>query len=314
VDAKQGVSTGISARDRAVTIQTAIQPDAKPGDLARPGHIFPLRAHDGGVLKRAGHTEAAVDLCRIAGFRSGAILSELMKLDGTMMRGADLSTFAEEHDLPVITIADLIAYRRQKENFISKEAETVLETKTGEWTMIVYNDQLLDCDHVALVKGKIDPLLPTLVRVHSECLTGDVLGSSHCDCGQQLSTAMEQIQKEGKGVIIYMRCHEGRGIGLINKVKAYELQRKGFDTVEANKQLGLPVDLRDYGIGAQILKDIGIGNMRLMTNNPRKIIGLGGYGLHIVECVPIEITQKSIKQAKYLKAKKLKLGHRLRHV
>ena len=308
IEAAKGVTTGISAEDRAVTIAAAIAPVARPEDVCRPGHVFPLRANDGGVLVRAGHTEASVDLCRLAGLRSGAVISELMHEDGSLMRMNALQEFIAEHELIMVSIADLIAYRRQNETCIRKEAETQLSTQTGDWTMRVYTDTV-GKEHVALVKGNIESLQPTLVRVHSECLTGDAFGSLHCDCGEQLEAAMEQIAHEGTGVIVYMR-QEGRGIGLSNKVKAYTLQTEhGFDTVEANEQLGLPVDLRTYGVGAQILKDCGVGHMRLLTNNPKKVIGLQGYGLHLTEQVPLEMHPTSDKQKKYLDTKKEKMGH-----
>ena len=311
IEAAKNVTTGISAADRTVTIKTAINQTAKPEDLIHPGHVFPLRAHDGGVLKRTGHTEAGVDLCRLAGMREGAVLSELMHDDGTMMRLADLDAFASEHNFPIISIADLVAYRRQHETFVRMEAESDLETETGMWKMRVYCDSVDDVEHIALIKGGLSPTHPTLVRAHSECLTGDVLGSVHCDCGDQLDAAMKQIEDEGTGIILYMR-QEGRGVGLTNKVKAYELQTKeGLDTVEANEKLGLPADLRDYGVGAQILKDLGISKIRLLTNNPKKIIGLEGFGLEVIERVPLEIPAKSEKQSKYLKTKKEKLGHLL---
>ncbi len=314
IEAAEGVTTGISAHDRSETIKVAINQVAKPDDLSRPGHVFPLRAKDGGVLVRAGHTEAGIDLCRLAGVRQGAVISELMHDNGSMMRLPDVRKYANEHEIIVITIADLIAYRRRSETFIRLEAVTELETKTGVWNMHVYTDSLSSCEHVALVKGKIDPLKPILVRVHSECLTGDVFHSELCDCGKQLDLAMEKITQEGSGVILYMR-QEGRGIGLSNKVKAYALQQKeGIDTVEANERLGFPMDLREYGIGAQILRDVGVGHLRLLTNNPRKIIGLEGYGLHIVEQVSLEVEPKNEKQKKYLSAKKNKMGHVLKNV
>lgn len=314
IEAAEGVTTGISAHDRAKTIQAAMNPVARPEDLSRPGHIFPLRAQDGGVLWRAGHTEASVDLCRLAGLRSGSVLSELMHEDGTMMRLPALQEFATEHELVLVSIADLIAYRRQTETFIRLEAESMLETKTGNWQMRVYSDLIHNLEHVALVKGEISAMQPALVRVHSECLTGDAFGSHHCDCGEQLALAMEKIEKEGSGVVLYMR-QEGRGIGLANKVKAYKLQQEeGLDTVEANERLGLADDLREYGIGAQILKDVGVGNLRLLTNNPKKVVGLDGYGLHLVEQVPIELDALTEKQRKYLQTKKTKMGHLLRHV
>ena len=314
IEAAEGVDTGVSAKDRVQTVRTAISPVARPTDLSRPGHIFPLRAQDGGVLVRAGHTEASVDLARLAGLRSGAVGGELMHDNGTMMRLPALQEFAKEHSIPLISIADLIAYRRRTETLVRRQAETELETETGQWQMIVYEDTLHNSEHVALVKGDIDPLTPALIRVHSECLTGDAFGSSHCDCGLQLELAMQQIESEGCGVLLYMR-QEGRGMGLSNKVRAYKLQHdEGLDTVEANEKLGFPADLREYGIGAQILKDLGVGHMRLLTNNPKKVVGLDGYGLHLVEQVPLEIKDLNTKQKKYLQTKKEKLGHVLRHV
>ncbi|MDB4978156.1 MAG: 3,4-dihydroxy 2-butanone 4-phosphate synthase / cyclohydrolase [Candidatus Peribacteria bacterium] len=314
VEAAQGVTTGISAHDRAVTIRAAIRPDATAADLRRPGHVFPLRAQNGGVLVRAGHTEAVTDLCRMAGLRTGGVLSELMHDDGTMMRLPALREFAALHSMPLITIADLIAYRRHHEAFVIKQAETELETSTGMWNMRVYRDTIEQVDHVVMVKGMVKADEPILVRVHSECLTGDVLGSLHCDCGDQLDEAMQRIEKEGTGVVLYLR-QEGRGIGLTNKIRAYELQTtEGLDTVEANERLGLPVDIREYGIGAQILRDVGVGKMRLLTNNPKKMVGLDGYGLQITEQIPIETAAKSDRQRKYLKTKKEKMGHLLRHI
>ncbi len=312
IEAAENITTGISARDRAVTVAAAINPVAKPEDLRRPGHIFPLRARSGGVLVRAGHTEASTDLCRLAGLREGAVISELMLEDGTMMRLSDIRIFAAEHDILVVSIADLIAYRRQHETFIRKEAETRLQTDTGEWNMRVYSDTITNAEHVALIKGEISPLRPTLVRVHSECLTGDALGSLHCDCGSQLRSAMHMMERDGSGVIVYMR-QEGRGIGLRNKVKAYQLQQEeGLDTVEANERLGFPMDLRTYGIGAQILKDCDVGHMRLLTNNPKKVVGLEGYGLHLAEQLPLEVPTRSEHQKKYLRTKREKMGHMLK--
>lgn len=308
IEAAQGVTTGISAADRAQTVQTAIAPDAAPTDLHRPGHIFPLRAQDGGVLWRGGHTEAAVDFCKLAGIRAGAVISELMHEDGTMMRGDSLTAFAKEHDIVQVSIAELIAYRHKHENFIRLEAATELETETGVWHMRVYTDLLHHTEHVALIKGTIT-IAPTLVRVHSECMTGDILGSKHCDCGPQRDKAMQDIAQAGSGVFLYME-QEGRGIGLVNKIKAYALQRdKGLDTYEANKALGFPEDLREYGIGAQILADCGVKKVLLMTNNPKKMKGIEGYGLEIVDQVPIEIKPNGVNNA-YLSAKKDN-GHRL---
>ncbi len=313
IEAAKGVTTGISAHDRAKTILAAINTVAKPEDLHRPGHVFPLRAQDGGVLVRTGHTEATVDLCRLAGLRMGGVLSELMHDNGTMMRMPDLREFAARHTLPIIAIADLVAWRWQHETCIRLEAESSLETETGLWTIRVYNDTIGGRDHVAMVKGDISPSEPVLVRVHSECLTGDVFGSHYCDCGEQLHEAMARIAKEGKGVILYLR-QEGRGIGLANKIKAYALQDTGLDTVEANEQLGFPQDIREYGIGAQILKDVGVGKMKLLTNNPKKMVALEGYGLEVAEQMPIELPPKSDRQRKYLQTKKEKMGHLLKHV
>ncbi|HRH92979.1 MAG TPA: bifunctional 3,4-dihydroxy-2-butanone-4-phosphate synthase/GTP cyclohydrolase II [Candidatus Peribacteria bacterium] len=313
IEAAEGVDTGISAADRAHTILTAIHPGAKPADLSRPGHVFPLRAENGGVLWRTGHTEASVDLCRLAGLRAGAVISELMHDDGTMMRLPALTEFAATHKIPLITVGELVAYRRQTETLIRKEASTTLETETGDWTIAVYGDLLHRKEHIAMIKGDITPDSPTLVRMHSECITGDVFASLHCDCGGQLHKAMKMIQDEGKGVIVYLR-QEGRGIGITNKIRAYELQHLGMDTVEANRALGLPDDLREYGIGAQILRDVGVGKMRLMTNNPKKIVGLDGYGLCIEEQVPLEIEPTSDKQKKYLKTKRDKMEHRINKV
>lgn len=313
IEAAQGVTTGISAKDRTHTIRMAINPVAKPEDLSRPGHVFPLRAQDGGVLVRAGHTEGSVDLVKLAGLRAGAVGSELMHDDGTMMRLPALQKFAKKYDLPLISIADLIAYRRQHETFVRCEAQATLETAMGSWGIRVFEDNVHHREHIALVKGVIDPLKPTLVRVHSECLTGDVFHSHHCDCGSQLDAAMRQIEQEGSGVIVYMR-QEGRGIGLANKIRAYALQQKGLDTVEANERLGFSADLREYGIGAQILKEVGVGKLRLLTNNPKKVIGLEGFGLEIIEQVPLEIVPKTDAQRQYLKTKKEKMGHVLRHV
>lgn len=314
IEAREGVTTGISAHDRAETVRRAVQPATRPQDLNRPGHVFPLRAHDGGVLCRAGHTEATVDLCRLAGLKPGGILSELMNDDGTTMRLPKIRAFASEHNLLIVSIADLIAYRRTSEILVKRVAQTELTTETGLWTMIVYEDTCDTGEHVALVKGDIGSGAPVTVRVHSECLTGDVLGSLHCDCGSQLETAMRIIEQEGRGVVLYMR-QEGRGIGLTNKIRAYELQRShGLDTVEANERLGFPADLRDYGTGAQILKDLKVEKIRLLTNNPKKVVGLSGYGMAIVEQVPIELKERTDLQRKYLRTKKEKMGHVIRSV
>ncbi|MGY4706476.1 bifunctional 3,4-dihydroxy-2-butanone-4-phosphate synthase/GTP cyclohydrolase II [Candidatus Bipolaricaulota sp. J31] len=312
VDAREGVTTGISAHDRARTIKLLADPEAKPEDFVRPGHVFPLVAVDGGVLRRAGHTEAAVDLCRLAGLRPVGVICEIMRDDGTMARLPDLREFARKHGLPLITIADLIAYRKMREKLIRRVAEANLPTKFGHFRIVTFKDLVTGQEHVALVKGEVAGEEPVLVRVHSECLTGDAFGSLRCDCGDQLHKAMEMIEREGKGILLYMR-QEGRGIGLANKVCAYELQDRGLDTVEANEALGFPPDLRDYGIGAQILVDLGVRKIRLLTNNPRKVVGLSGYGLEIVEHVPIEV-EPNPHNWRYLKAKKEKLGHWLSKV
>ena len=307
IEAKKGVTTGISAADRAVTIRTAIAPDTKAQDLARPGHIFPLRAKSGGTLVRTGQTEGSVDLCRMAGLRSGAVICEIMNEDGTMARRPQLEDFAATHGLKICTIADIIAYRIRNEILVREVVRAKLPTEFGIFELVGFDNDIDDKEHVALVKGEITPDEPVLVRVHSECLTGDIFHSVRCDCGDQLHRAMEMIEEEGKGVIVYMR-QEGRGIGLINKLKAYHLQDKGRDTVEANIELGFPVDLRDYGIGAQILVYLGVRKMKLMTNNPKKIIGLEGYGLEIVERISIEIPPTQ-ENKRYLKTKKDKMGH-----
>jgi 3,4-dihydroxy 2-butanone 4-phosphate synthase / GTP cyclohydrolase II len=313
IEAKKGVTTGISAHDRAVTIMTAINPKSKPEDIARPGHIFPLRAKPGGVLQRAGQTEGSVDLSRLAGLHPSGVICEIMNDDGTMARMPQLLEFAKVHSLKVIAIKHLIQYRMRTERFVKRIATVHMPTRYGgDFTAIAYSNLVDQNVHIALVKGEITPEDKVLVRVHSECLTGDVFGSKRCDCGDQLHKAMEMIQKEGKGVVLYMR-QEGRGIGLPNKLKAYELQDKGLDTVEANLQLGFKADLRDYGIGAQILVELGIRKMRLITNNPKKIVGLEGYGLKVVERVSIE-TKPNDENLLYLKTKKKKMGHLLENV
>ncbi len=311
IEARTGVSTGISAADRARTIQAAVAPDATPRDIISPGHIFPLKARKGGVLVRTGQTEGSVDLARLAGLRTAGVICEIMKEDGTMARMPDLEKFAAEHDLKIATIADLVAYRLRKDKLVHRVAEARLPTEhAGEFRVLAYTNDVDGYEHVALVKGEITPDEPVLVRVHSECLTGDVFGSARCDCGEQLHAAMRMVDQEGKGVVLYMR-QEGRGIGLVNKLRAYNLQdEKGLDTVEANVELGFKPDLRDYGIGAQILRDIGVSKMRLLTNNPKKIVGLEGYGLEVVERLPIEIPGEA-ENRQYLKCKRDKMGHLL---
>jgi len=312
IEAKKGVTTGISAADRAVTILTAINPQSTHEDLARPGHVFPLRAKPGGVLQRAGQTEGSVDLARLSGLNHSGVICEIMNEDGTMSRVPELMEFAKQHNMKIVTIKDLIKYRTRIERFVHRVSTTKLPTDYGDFTVVAYANDVDANVHLALVKGEIKKDDAVLVRVHSECLTGDVFGSKRCDCGEQLHTAMELINGEGQGVILYMR-QEGRGIGLVNKLKAYELQDKGLDTVEANIKLGFKPDLRDYGIGAQILVDLGIRKMRLMTNNPKKIVGLEGYGLKVVERVPMEMHPHE-RNLIYLKTKKKKLGHMLSNV
>jgi 3,4-dihydroxy 2-butanone 4-phosphate synthase / GTP cyclohydrolase II len=311
IEAKRGVTTGISAADRATTILTAVADGAKSSDLVRPGHIFPLRARAGGVMVRVGQTEGSVDLARLAGLKPAGVICEVMDEDGTMARMPTLTTFSEKHGLGIVTIADLVEYRMRNELFVHRAAETVIPTEHGgEFKIIAFENDVDDLLHIALVKGAIDPEKPVLVRVHSECMTGDIFGSLRCDCGDQLHRAMAMMDKEGAGVIVYLR-QEGRGIGLVNKLKAYELQQKqGLDTVEANRQLGFKDDMRDYGIGAQMLRDIGVRKMRLLTNNPKKMVGLDGYGLKIVEQIPIEVTPNEYNRC-YLECKKLKMGHLL---
>jgi 3,4-dihydroxy 2-butanone 4-phosphate synthase/GTP cyclohydrolase II len=311
VEARHGVTTGISAADRAHTIQTAIKPGAKPADLVQPGHVFPLRAKPGGVLERTGQTEAGVDLARLAGLEPAGVICEIMNEDGTMSRVPDLIPYCKKHNLKMITVADLIKYRRKNEKLVQRVADARLPTRFGDFRAIGYRSLLDNEEHVALVKGDIDGAENVLVRVHSECLTGDVFGSMRCDCGEQLYHAMRMIEEDGKGVLLYM-SQEGRGIGILNKLRAYELQEKGMDTVQANEELGFPADLRDYGIGAQILVDLGLTTIRQMTNNPKKIKGLEGYGLKIVERVPIEMPPQCENVA-YLSTKKAKMGHILHH-
>lgn len=307
IEAKKGVTTGISAADRAVTIQTAIADGSRADDLARPGHIFPLRARDGGVLVRTGQTEGSVDLCRIAGLKSAGVICEIMNDDGTMARRPELEVFAAEHDLKICTIADIIAYRVHHERLVREVARAKMPAEFGDFELVAFENDVDHKEHVALVKGDIQADEPVLVRMHSECLTGDVFHSQRCDCGDQLHEAMRMVEEAGKGVIVYMR-QEGRGIGLINKIKAYHLQEKGMDTVEANVELGFAPDMRDYGLGAQILVSLGVKKLRLITNNPKKMIGLEGYGLEIVERVSVEIEPTEANK-RYLKTKKDKMGH-----
>jgi len=310
IEARCGVTTGISAADRATTIHTAINDNAKPSDLVRPGHIFPLRAREGGVMVRSGQTEGSVDLARFAGLKHAGVICEIMNDDGTMARMPSLEKVSKEHGIGICTIADLIEYRMRTESFVHRAVETVVPTgHAGKFNVIVYENDMEDIQNIALVKGEIDPEKPILVRVHSECLTGDIFGSLRCDCGDQLLKAMEMMDKEGAGVLLYIR-QEGRGIGLVNKLKAYVLQDEGLDTVEANERLGFKADLRNYGIGAQVLVDLGVRKMKLITNNPKKMIGLQGYGLSIVEQVPIEIKPNKYNKG-YLECKKLKMGHLL---
>lgn len=307
IDYVHGTTTGVSAHDRASTIKALTDALAKPSDFARPGHVFPLIASKGGVLRRAGHTEAVVDLCRLAGLYPAGVLCEILHDDGSMARLPELATIARRFGLKMITVRSLIEYRTRREKLVRRIETTRLPSRFGEFTLHVYQSDTDEHSHLALVKGELSAEVPILVRVHSECLTGDVFGSLRCDCNEQLVSAMTTIEKEGRGVLVYMR-QEGRGIGLLNKIRAYKLQDEGFDTVEANEELGFRADLRDYGIGAQILRDLGVGKMRLMTNNPRKVIGLGAYGLEIVERVPLEVHPNDHNE-RYLAAKRDKLGH-----
>jgi 3,4-dihydroxy 2-butanone 4-phosphate synthase/GTP cyclohydrolase II len=309
VDATAGITTGISAGDRAKTIRLLADPKAQPGDLVQPGHIFPLRAKSGGVLQRSGHTEAAVDLARMAGLDPSGVLCEIVKDDGTMARLPDLLRFKKKHRLKLCTILDLIEYRRRREKLVELEQRVQLPTDYGTFDLLLYRATLNQEHHLALVKGNVADGKPVLVRVHSECLTGDVFGSRRCDCGSQLHTALQQIEREGRGILLYMR-QEGRGIGLAAKIHAYKLQEEGFDTVQANLKLGFPSDLREYGLGAQILFDLGVRQIRLLTNNPKKVVGLAGYGLRIVETVPIRI-EANPHNKQYLRTKRMKMGHKL---
>ncbi|GAC1322796.1 MAG: bifunctional 3,4-dihydroxy-2-butanone-4-phosphate synthase/GTP cyclohydrolase II [Thermoleophilaceae bacterium] len=311
IEAREGVTTGISAHDRAHTIQVAIDPRTRPADLTQPGHVFPLKAKSGGVLERTGHTEAGVDLARLAGLNPAAVICEILNDDGTMARVPDLAQYCARHDLKMITIADLIEYRRRADKLVERVVETRLPTDFGEFTAVGFRSLVDDKHHVAMVKGDVAGREDVLVRVHSECLTGDVFHSQRCDCGQQLEDALRRIEQEGSGVLLYL-AQEGRGIGLLNKLRAYKLQEQGFDTVDANLELGLPADLRDYGIGAQILVDLGLSSIRLLTNNPKKIVGLEGYGLRVSDQLPIEHSPGEHNRD-YLLAKKERLGHLLHH-
>jgi 3,4-dihydroxy 2-butanone 4-phosphate synthase/GTP cyclohydrolase II len=307
IDYNKNTSTGISARDRAATIRAMVDPKARPEEFSRPGHLFPLRYHPGGVLARAGHTEATIDLCNLAGLYPAGVVCEIMNDDGTMARMPDLEVFAEKHGLKILSIAQIIAHRRRHEKLIERVAEARLPTKYGDFTAIAYNSSVDVGEHIALTMGKWEADEPILVRIHSECLTGDVFGSLRCDCGEQIELALKILGHEGKGVFLYMR-QEGRGIGLHNKIKAYSLQDNGLDTVDANRKLGFEPDLRHYGIGAQILQDLGIGKLRLLTNNPRKIVGLSGFGLEIVERVPVEASVND-ENRQYLRTKRSRMGH-----
>jgi len=311
IEAREGVTTGISAADRSRTIQVAIHPASSPHDLVQPGHVFPLRAKPGGVLERIGQTEAAVDLARLAGLNPSGVVCEIMNDDGSMARVPDLVPYCERHGLKMVTVADLVEYRRRHEKLVERGASVRLPTEFGEFNAIAFKEKLNGKTHVALVKGDVDGAEHVLVRVHSECLTGDVFHSLRCDCGEQLEQALAQIEEEGRGVLLYM-AQEGRGIGLLNKLRAYELQEQGFDTVEANLELGFPADARDYGIGNQILADLGLTTIRILTNNPKKLTGIDGFGLTVVEQVPIEVAPHT-ENRRYLSTKRAKLGHRLHH-
>jgi 3,4-dihydroxy 2-butanone 4-phosphate synthase/GTP cyclohydrolase II len=311
VEAREGITTGISAHDRAHTVQVAIDPSSRPQDLVQPGHIFPLKARTGGVLERTGQTEAAVDLARLAGLNPSGVICEVMNDDGTMARVPDLERYCAKHALKMVTVADLIAYRRRNDKLIERVAEAALPTAFGDFRVVGFRTLVDEKHHVAMIKGEIEGEEDVLVRVHSECLTGDVFHSLRCDCGQQLEDALARIEREGTGVLLYL-AQEGRGIGLLNKLRAYKLQEEGLDTVDANMKLGLPADLRDYGIGAQILVDLGLSSIRLLTNNPKKIVGLEGYGLTVTDQVPIEHAPGEHNR-EYLRAKKDRLGHMLHH-
>jgi 3,4-dihydroxy 2-butanone 4-phosphate synthase/GTP cyclohydrolase II len=311
IEARSGVSTGISAADRARTIQVAIDPETSPRELVQPGHVFPLKARGGGVLERVGQTEAAVDLARLAGLNPAGVICEIMNDDGTMARVPDLTPYCERHGLKMITVADLVAYRRRHEKLVERVVDTSLPTTFGEFVAVGYRSLIDNKHHVALVKGEVDGARDVLVRVHSECLTGDVFHSLRCDCGEQLESALAMIENEGRGVLLYL-SQEGRGIGLLNKLRAYKLQEEGLDTVDANLRLGLPADLRDYGIGAQILVDLGLSSIRILTNNPKKISGLAGYGLSVSDQVPIQHASNPHNEA-YLRAKRDRMGHTLHH-
>jgi 3,4-dihydroxy 2-butanone 4-phosphate synthase / GTP cyclohydrolase II len=311
IEAREGVTTGISAGDRSRTIQVAIDPGSQPRDLVHPGHIFPLRARDGGVLRRAGQTEASVDLARLAGLYPAGVVCEIMNEDGTMARLPDLIPYCERHGLKMVTVSDLIEYRHQNEQLVERETEVRMPTAYGEFTAVAYREKLTGKHHVALVHGDVDGYAEVVVRVHSECLTGDVFHSLRCDCGEQLELALERIVAEKRGVLLYL-CQEGRGIGLLNKLKAYELQEQGMDTAEANLELGFAPDMREYGIGAQILADLGLTSIRILTNNPKKIHGIEGFGLFVSEQIPVEVPP-NVENRRYLAAKRDKFGHRLHH-